>query len=69
MWWAMRPDRDRTWSVSPALVANDATACSASWGSKGGVPNGNDSGISTSHETNGRPEMSRATSISASSSG
>ena len=53
----------------PAAVAKLCTACSASCGSNGGWPSGMLSGSSTSQTTNGRPDRSRATSTSASSSG
>ena len=58
MWCTLRPRRRLTCSVMPAFVANDDTACSASWGSNAGLPSGRLSGIGTSHATNGRPDRS-----------
>ena len=40
MWWVFLPERRRTWRVSPADVAKARQNSSASWGSKGGVPEG-----------------------------
>src|SRR5690606_12315090 len=69
MWCTLRPRTSWTCSVIAAAVANDDTACWASCGSNGGLPSGSASGSSTSQNTNGRPDRSRATSTSASSSG
>ena len=40
MWWVFLPVRRRTCRVNPAAVANARQNSSASWGSNGGVPEG-----------------------------